>query len=128
MMDHGVTVVFEIDVSHFGAYSAFFIDGCAIVGEDVFLGSHLLLAFSKWVFGWDGGLGLEVIVLLFEVMVGSENLDDESLLFSEQCIFEQFGLSIDAISCHFRSVHESEGASIIVLFEGRLIDFKGVYE
>lgn len=117
-MNHGVTVVIEISVSHFGAYSAFFIDGCAIVGEDVFLGGHLLLAFSEWVFGWDGGLGLEVIVLLFKLMVGSENLDDESFLFSKQYIFEQFSLPIDAISCHFRSVHESEGASIVVLLEG----------
>jgi hypothetical protein len=124
-MNHRVTVVIQISVSHFGAYSAFFIDGCAIVGEDVFLGGHLLLAFSEWVFGWDGGLGLEVIVLLFEVivllfklMVGSENLDDESFLFSKQYIFEQFSLPIDAISCHFRSVHESEGASIVVLLEG----------
>ena len=70
-------------------------------------------------------MGLEVIVLLFEVimllfklMVGSENLDNESFLFSNQYIFEQFSLPINAISRHFRSVHESEGASIIVLFEG----------
>jgi hypothetical protein len=118
MMDHGVTVVIEIGVSHFGAYSAFFIDEYAIVGEDVFLGGHLLLAFSEWVFGWDGRLGLEVIMLLFELMVGSENLDDESFLFSKQYIFEEFSLSIDAISCDFRSVHESEGASMIVLLEG----------
>jgi hypothetical protein len=51
MINHEVTVIIEIGVTHFGAYSAFFINGCAIVCEDVFLGSHLLLAFSEWVFG-----------------------------------------------------------------------------